>query len=88
MTSHCERDNDYLHVLCQLSDHLRVIRCKDDLQWILQKRDGTRSGLPRWTGVSYFVTRAALIRACQSRCADTDELIDALSAAAKTEAAT
>ena len=60
--SHRERDADYRHIVTELSDRWRLIVCRDGLQWIIQRRDGERSGRARWTGVYYCQTREALIR--------------------------
>ena len=68
MTSHKERDDDYYRVITKINDCLRVIICCDGLQWILQKREGKRHGKPRWTGVSYCITRSALIRVTLGKC--------------------
>jgi hypothetical protein len=56
VTSHRERDDDY-PTGARLSDTVRVIDCKDGVQWILQRRRGDQ-----WQGVSFCRTRAALIR--------------------------
>ena len=69
---HHETADDYVGLVAQLSDRWRVITCRDHLQWILQKRDAQRSGRPRWTGVRYFRTREALIRACRTLCESID----------------
>jgi hypothetical protein len=56
LTSHRERDEDYPTVV-RLCDTVRVIECKDGIQWILQRRSGDQ-----WKGLAYCRTRAALIR--------------------------
>jgi hypothetical protein len=56
LTSHRERDEGYPTV-ARLSDIVRVIECKDGIQWILQRRSGDQ-----WKGLAYCRTRAALIR--------------------------
>jgi hypothetical protein len=56
VVSHRERDSAYPAV-ARLSDSLRVIDCKDGIQWILQRRRGDR-----WCGVAYCRRRDALIR--------------------------
>jgi hypothetical protein len=56
LTSHRERDEGY-PVVAQLTDTVRVIECKDGIQWILQRRSGDQ-----WKGLAYCRTRAALIR--------------------------
>ena len=61
-TSHRERDGNYHSVIFSKGDW-RVIVCKDDLQWIIQRR--TRAGSPdraRWQAYSYPTERDALVR--------------------------
>jgi hypothetical protein len=56
LTSHRETDDAY-PVLFQLDPKTRVINCKDNIQWILQRRRGAK-----WQGVASCRTRDALIR--------------------------
>lgn len=63
--SHRESDDAYAGVVAVLNDRWRVIVCRDNLQWILQRRDGERRGGTRWAGRSYCRTRHALIRVCR-----------------------
>lgn len=63
-----ERDNDYRGIIACLSPQCRVIVCHDGLQWIVQRRDGQRSGWARWAGAHYFRTRDALLRFCRTSC--------------------
>ena len=72
MASHRESDDDYARVVARLDDRWRVIVCRDDLQWILQRRDGERAGRARWTGVGYFLTREALLRVSRASCVRVD----------------
>lgn len=65
---HHETADIYVGQIAQLGDRWRVINCRDHLQWILQRRDAQRSGQPRWTGVRYFRSREALVRACRTLC--------------------
>jgi hypothetical protein len=53
-----ESDDHYPFVVHQFDSNLRVIHCKDHLQWILQKH---LSG--RWRNVSYHRERSSLFRA-------------------------
>ena len=64
-TNRQETSDDYSGVITNLTDTIRVINCKDDLQWILQKRTGCSGKWP-WRGNSFCTTRQALIR-----CSDT-----------------
>lgn len=67
-SDHHETAETYCGTVAQLCAGWRVIRCKDGLQWILQRRDATRAGRPRWRGASYFRTRDALMRAGRAVC--------------------
>ena len=57
--SHRESDDAY-PVIAQISDRVRVISCRDDIQWIVQKR--VNKSTQSWRGQSFCRTRAALIR--------------------------
>ena len=65
--NHRETASDYSAVVTVLNTNWRVIRCRDDIQWILQRRDGSRAGRGRWTGSSYHTDREALIAFCRTR---------------------
>ena len=55
---------DTYPALVYLTDRVRVIECRDRLQWIVQRR---RSVCPdSWRGVSFCRTREALLR-CAGR---------------------
>ncbi len=69
---HHESADDYSGIVARLSASHRVIICKDQIQWILQRRDGERHGRTRWAGVGYFLTREALLRASRASCARID----------------
>jgi hypothetical protein len=59
---HHETANGYTRVVAWLPPDFRVIVCRDEIQWILQRKDARRSGQFRWRAVGYFVTRRALVR--------------------------
>ncbi len=63
---HHESADEYSGIVARLSASHRVITCKDQIQWILQHRDGERHGRARWTGVGYCLTREALLRLCRA----------------------
>jgi hypothetical protein len=65
--SHRERDETYWGVIVALSDRWRVIICKDEIQFILQKRSVPFPNTGTWAGKSYSTTRDALIAACSDR---------------------
>ena len=66
--SHRETDDFYFRVIARLNDRFRLIRCKDGIQWIIQKRDGFRNGKPRWQGHSYCVQPETVHRLALSLC--------------------
>ena len=69
---HHESADDYHGIVARLSASHRVITCKDQIQWILQRRDGERHGWARWASVGYFLTREALLRASRASCTRID----------------
>lgn len=66
-TSHRERDSDYERVLVQLSSGLRIIACKDNIQFIFQRRFTEGLHAEAWRALGYFTCRKALIVACVKR---------------------
>lgn len=64
--SHRERDETYWGVIVALSDRWRVIICKDEIQFILQKRSVAPPNTGTWAGKTYSTTRNGLIAACSS----------------------
>lgn len=58
---------------------MRVVTCADDLQWIIQRRDGERSGRARWTGLHYCRSRKALIRLSRASGAPYGAILELLS---------
>ena len=61
-----ERSDNY-PCIARLNDRWRVIRCADDVQWILQRRKGVL-----WFGNSYHRDRAVLLQRIVSRCGEVD----------------
>ena len=58
MSNHHETSDDYGRVLA-LSGRWRVIRCKDDLQFIVQRRGGGAKARP-WVAEAYILDPKAL----------------------------
>ncbi len=54
-----EEDNDYLHVVARVDETTRVIECRNQMQWIVQRRVGNR-----WRGFWFCRTKEALLRGC------------------------
>ena len=57
-----EKDSNYRSVIVRVDDKTRVISCKDNLQWIVQRYQGDQ-----WRGVSFCRTREVLIREVRRR---------------------
>ena len=62
--SHRERDDDYQGVVCYLSERWRIVICRDNRQWIVQKRSTLPSNRGVRIGKSYLTSRTALINVC------------------------
>lgn len=60
--SHRERDEHYAGTVVQLGPRYRVILCPLQLQWIIQKKECSRSG--HWRAEHYLTSRDGLIKAC------------------------
>jgi hypothetical protein len=85
--SHRERDDGYQGVVCYLSERWRIVICRDDRQWIVQKRSTVPSNRGVWIGKSYVTSRTGLITFCSRlrlRISDkTKQQIEALPSYAK-----
>ncbi|WIJ26617.1 hypothetical protein [Devosia sp. RR2S18] len=64
-TVHREEADNYDRIILQVNDALRIIECKDGIQWIGQHRAGQRAGEPRWRSAWYHRTSSTLEAACQ-----------------------
>ena len=62
-----ETADEYANVVCYLNPECRVIRCRDNVQWILQRRKKGGAERP-WRSVGYCTTRKAIIRLRASSC--------------------
>jgi hypothetical protein len=51
-----EESDTYPTIVCRLNDRWRVIACRSQIQWILQRRGGDR-----WNDQYYFRTREGLM---------------------------
>jgi hypothetical protein len=64
---HRESADGYRGVLIDLGSY-RVAVCRDDLQWLLQRRRPGFAGVgPAWDAISFCTTRTALIRVQRSK---------------------
>ena len=58
---HREEADTYPVIVAKLNLTWRVIVCRDEIQWILQRLAGKRHGQPRWDGRCYCRTREGLM---------------------------
>jgi len=65
-------DDNYAHVIARLNCRFRVIRCRDDLQWIIQNTDGFRGDQPRWVALRYCAEPTIVHRLVLKRCGIVD----------------
>jgi hypothetical protein len=62
LSESCEGADGYRGTLVRLSEHCRIVICRDAKQWVVQTRDGQRAGAARWTGRGYAQTQEGLLR--------------------------
>lgn len=58
-----ETSDLYMGVVARPLNNLRVVVCRDGIQWLLQTSDGERDGIKRWKSVSFAATKPGLIKA-------------------------
>ena len=59
--SHRERDEAYLGAIVQFSPRWRLVLCKDQMQWIIQKKESSRRG--DWRGKRYLTCKESVLEA-------------------------
>ena len=59
--SHRERDDAYLGTIAQFSPRWRLIHCKDQIQWIIQKKESSHRGF--WRGKQYLTCKDSVLNA-------------------------
>ena len=62
--SHRERDDAYIGTIVKLNSRWRLIRCKNQIQWIIQRKESSHLGY--WRGRKYLTTQKSVIEACGS----------------------
>jgi len=62
--SHRERDDAYLGTIVQFSPRWRLVLCKDQMQWIIQKKESSRRG--DWRGLKYLTCKDSILKASGS----------------------
>ena len=59
--SHRERDDAYSGTIVQFSPRWRLILCKDQVQWILQKKESSHQGF--WRSKQYLTCKDSVFEA-------------------------
>jgi hypothetical protein len=62
--SHRERDDAYIGTIVQFNSRWRLIWCKNQIQWIIQKKESSHLGY--WRGRRYLTTQKNVIETCGS----------------------
>ena len=62
--SHRERDEAYLGTIVEFNPRWRLILCKDQMQWIIQKKESSRRG--DWRGLKYLTCKDSVLKASGS----------------------
>ena len=62
--SHRERDEAYLGTIVQFNPRWRLVLCKDQMQWIIQKKESSRRG--DWRGKQYLTCKDSVLKASGS----------------------
>ena len=55
-----ESADEYVAIIMQIDSRTRVIRCRHDLQWIMQKRSSPDLNKGYWIGLSYHTSWESL----------------------------
>ncbi len=57
-----EGDEAYSKVIVVITDRIRIVECRDGIQWILQKRVSAKTATKaQWRGLKYHRSREDLI---------------------------
>ncbi len=67
-----ESSDSYGDVVAVLNHKWRVIRCRDNVQWVLQSRDSATAAKGVWRGRSHCGTKEALLRVCAAHAGELD----------------
>ena len=62
--SHRERDDAYIGTIVQFSPRWRLILCKDQMQWIIQKKESSHRGF--WRSKQYLTCKDSVLKASGS----------------------
>ena len=67
-----ESSDSYSDVVAVLNPKWRFIRCRDNVQWVLQSRDSATAAKGVWRGRSHCGTKEALLRVCAAHAGELD----------------
>ena len=59
--SHRERDDAYTGKIAQFSPRWRLVLCKDQIQWIIQKKESSHRGF--WRSKHYLTCKDSVLKA-------------------------
>ena len=59
--SHRERDDAYIGTIIQFSPRWRLVLCKDQIQWIIQKKESSHRGF--WRSKQYLTCKDSVFEA-------------------------
>ena len=62
--SHREREDGYIATVVQFNQRWRLVLCKDQMQWIIQKKESSRRG--DWRGKLYLTCKDSVLKASGS----------------------
>ena len=60
--THRERDDAYIGAIVQFAPRWRLVLCKDQIQWIIQKKESSHRGF--WRGKQYMTSKESVFEAC------------------------
>ena len=73
-----ESADEYAAIIMQIDSRTRVIRCRYDLQWIMQIRTSPDLNKGYGIGCSYHTSRDSLLEACRKRGLQSDTTAEAV----------
>ena len=62
--THRENSDDYSAVILNFFADYRLIKCKYNMQWIIQKRSAHRPNVGVWVGIGHVTSKSMLLVLC------------------------
>ncbi len=62
--THRESSDDYYAVILNFFADYRLIKCKHNMQWIIQKRSAHRPNVGVWVGIGHVTSKSMLLVLC------------------------